>query len=49
MPRICEVCGREEETENEQRPYRILDVCSDCTDNLIHPASLQNEENPGIS
>lgn len=35
MRRICEICGRVEELENEQHSYEILDVCSECTDHLI--------------
>lgn len=30
MPRICEICRRKEEVEDEQWEYDILDVCKDC-------------------
>jgi len=45
MPRICEVCGRTEETENEAtNKYEILDVCPECSEHLIHPtAEMEND------
>jgi len=36
MARICEVCGRVEDYTHTTHPYDILDVCSDCTDHVMH-------------
>ncbi|WP_179151903.1 hypothetical protein [Oceanobacillus senegalensis] len=44
MPRVCEVCGRVEETEHEENRYRILDVCPECTEHLIHPSYDMEQE-----
>ncbi|WP_255840628.1 hypothetical protein [Gracilibacillus salinarum] len=35
MARICEVCGRQEDREEEQLVYDILDVCEDCTQHVV--------------
>ncbi|MFZ3580156.1 hypothetical protein [Virgibacillus sp. DJP39] len=39
MARICEVCGRVEKPADEEQVYDILDVCSDCTEHVIHSTS----------
>lgn len=39
MARICEVCGRIEEPEDEENKYDMLDVCMECTEQVLHPTA----------
>lgn len=37
MPRVCEICGRREESEEEQElEMELLDVCPDCSNDRLH-------------
>ncbi|WP_285289097.1 hypothetical protein [Bacillus sp. ISL-47] len=40
MARVCEICGRREEAEDEEYSFDILDVCPDCTNDRSHPLTL---------
>ncbi|WP_269521519.1 hypothetical protein [Bacillus sp. J33] len=42
MARVCEICGRRDETEEEEYSFDILDICPDCTNDRIHPSALEN-------
>ncbi|GAA0326073.1 hypothetical protein GCM10008967_15810 [Bacillus carboniphilus] len=44
MARICEVCGRIEQVEDNQHPYDMIDVCPECTQHLVHTHNqVENE------
>ncbi|WP_181395876.1 hypothetical protein [Cytobacillus oceanisediminis] len=44
MARVCEICGRRDETEEDEYSFDILDVCPDCTHDRIHPLTLGNRK-----
>ncbi|WP_256243751.1 hypothetical protein [Bacillus sp. V3B] len=41
MPRICEICGRQEELDEEEYTFDILDVCPECSNDRIHLSNLE--------
>lgn len=42
MYRVCEVCGRQEEIEQENNEFEILDVCPECSnDRMVIPTMEQ--------